>query len=99
MKFGLAKNSIFAVLLRSPWWVSAVVAVLLPALALSILPRHYAGFGAFVVLPFAGISVVSGWRQRRAPSAAQLAQMVRTISTMSWNEFATVLPQGFQNDG
>ena len=99
MKFGLAKNSIFAVLLRSPWWVSAVVAVLLLALVLTTLPRHYAGFGVFAVLPSAGISVVSGWRQRRAPSAAQLAQMVTTLSAMSWNEFAAILAQGFQHDG
>lgn len=99
MKFGLAKNSIFAVLLRSPWWVSAVVAVLLLGLALTILPRHYAGFGVFAVLPFAGISVVTGWRERRTPSAAQLTQMVTTVSAMSWSEFSAVLAQGFKNDG
>ena len=99
MKFGLAKNSIFAVLLRSPWWVSALVAVLLLGLALTILPRQYAGFGVFAVLPFAGISVACGWRQRRTPSAAQLEQMVATLSAMSWNEFAAVLAQGFREDG
>ena len=29
MKFRMAKNSLFAVLLRSPWWISAAIAAAL----------------------------------------------------------------------
>jgi restriction system protein len=34
----MAKNSLFAALLRSPWWISAAVALALGLLSLTLLP-------------------------------------------------------------
>jgi restriction system protein len=46
LKIRMAKNSLFAVLLRSPWWISAAIAVVLAVLALALLPADYRVVGA-----------------------------------------------------
>ena len=38
MKFRMAPNSVFAVLLRSPWWVSLAIAAALALAAAALLP-------------------------------------------------------------
>ena len=45
------KNSLFAVLLRSPWWVSIVVGAGIFALARMALPAAYAPYAIFAALP------------------------------------------------
>ena len=40
----MAKNSLFAVLLRSPWWISFAVAAALFAIARLFMPELYAAF-------------------------------------------------------
>src|SRR3970282_483623 len=70
MKWQLPHNSLFAILLRSPWWASALVGAGVLAAGTVFLPT---GFAAFAALPFWAIAAVAGWRQPRAPSAAQVA--------------------------
>ena len=96
MKLEMHKNSLFAVLLRSPWWISAAVAVGLFALARLFLPPLYA---AFVPLPFAVIAVVAAWQQLRAPSASRVASALEALRAMSWDEFAAALEAGLRRDG
>ena len=55
MKFGMHRNSLFAVLLRSPWWASLLVAAGLVAALRLVLPDVYAFFSA---LPF---MVIAAW--------------------------------------
>ena len=40
-KFKLPPNSLFAVLLRSRWWISILIGAVLSALALAALPAPY----------------------------------------------------------
>ena len=65
MKLKMSPNSLFAVLLRSPWWISLLVAGALFALARLFIPAAYA---IFMPLPFLVIATMAGWRQFRAPS-------------------------------
>ena len=41
MKFEMAQNSLFAILLRSSWWISALVAAGIVLLSLIALPQKY----------------------------------------------------------
>lgn len=96
MKFEMNKDSLFAVLLRSPWWISAALAVGVFALARIWLPVLYA---AAVPLPFAAIAVYVGWQQLRAPSAKRVAATLAALRAMSWDEFSAALEAAYRREG
>lgn len=95
----MAKNSVFAILLRSPWWISVGLALLLGVLGLALLPERYRVFGAVTGLPFAVIGVIAAYRQWQLPSAARVVQTQQALATMAWPAFAGLLEQAFQRDG
>lgn len=95
----LNKNSLFAVLLRSPWWISIAVAGGIFALARMALPEAYALYGIFAALPFLVIGVYTGWQQLRAPSAQRVAATLESLRSMSWDEFSPALEDAFRRDG
>lgn len=99
MKLKMAKNSLFAILLRSRWWVSASVAVVLVLLAWVLLPADFRVAGALGSFPFVVIAAMAAWRQRHAPSAARVAQTAAAAGAMAWPAFAGLLEQAFQRDG
>jgi restriction system protein len=93
------KNSLFAVLLRSPWWVSLAVAVGLFVLARALLPEAFAPYAIFVALPFFGIATWAGIQQLRAPSAAKIAAALEALRGQSWDEFSKTVEEAFRRDG
>ena len=95
----MAKNSLYAILLRSPWWMSAALAVGVGGVAWLLLPQAYRGAGVFAGFPFAVIAVLSAWRLRHAPSAARIEQTVQAVAALAWPEFARLLEQAFERDG
>ncbi len=99
MKFKMSQNSIFAVLLRSPWWMSAGVAVLLIAGDFAALPLEYAAMGVFAAVPFAVISIMAAYKQLRAPSGARVQAVTETVAAMSWADFSKTVEAGFRRDG
>lgn len=98
MKFKLSKNSTFAVLLRSPWWISAALALLMTGLTAALVPSYLA-FGMFAALPFAVIAVVSAWQRRKLPSSSRVERTLTAVRAMSWTEFAKVLEGALRDDG
>jgi len=95
----MAENSLFAILLRSRWWISFAIAAALATAAMALLPEAYRVVGAISGLPFVVIGVIAAIRQWRAPSAAQVAQTHAAISAMAWPAFAKVLEDAFIRDG
>ncbi len=95
----MAKNSLFALLLRSPWWISAVIALVLGLLGMALLPAQFKAVGAFIGLPFIVIGAMAGYRQWRLPSAARVAEVHEAVAAMAWPVFADLLEQGFRRDG
>ncbi|MSQ62360.1 MAG: restriction endonuclease [Betaproteobacteria bacterium] len=93
------KNSLFAVLLRSPWWISIAVAAGIFALAKMALPEAYALYGIFAALPFLVIGCYTAWQQLRAPSAEKIAATLESLRSMSWDEFSSALEAAFRRDG
>lgn len=96
MKLEMHKNSLFAVLLRSPWWISFAVALALAAGLRLVLPDLYAFFAA---LPFLVIACVAAWRQLRAPSAEKIARSLEALRAKPWDEFAGAVESAFRRDG
>ncbi|NUN60705.1 MAG: restriction endonuclease, partial [Burkholderiaceae bacterium] len=73
MKFKMSPNSLFAILLRSPWWISFALVGLFSLAAAAVLPREYLFAGILGTFPFFAVGCVAAWRQWRAPSAARMA--------------------------
>jgi restriction system protein len=99
MKFAMAKNSLFAVLLRSPWWISLGLAGVIVLLSLALLPAAYVVVGAVGSLPFWVIGALAFWRQLKLPSASQVTRTTEAVSAMPWPQFSALLEQAFQRDG
>jgi len=99
MKFQMARDSLFAVLLRSPWWISIALAAGIVALGRVVVPEVYALYAFFAALPFIVIGGVAGWRQLRAPSAARVAGTLEAVRAMSWEDFSSALTNALRDDG
>jgi restriction system protein len=96
MRFAMSRNSLFAILLRSPWWTSLLVAVGVVAVLRLVLPDIYALFAA---LPFMVIAAYATFQQLRAPSAAKVAQRLEALRAQPWEEFAGAMESAFRHDG
>ncbi|HYF18564.1 MAG TPA: restriction endonuclease [Ramlibacter sp.] len=99
MKLRMAPNSLFAVLLRSPFWISFLVALAFIGAAQGLLPREYRLVGSMGALPFVVIGCIALWRQLRAPSAQERQQLLDGASRMSWPQFEAALREGFARQG
>ena len=96
MKPGIAKGSLFAILLRSPWWMSLLAAVAIFA-AVRLLTSEI--FALCVSLPFIAVSAWAGWRQRRAPSPARVDETLAALRALTSDEFSAALQEAYRRDG
>jgi restriction system protein len=99
MKLRMSENSLFAMLLRSPWWISFAIAAGIAALSKAILPAIPIAYAVFAALPFLVIGAMAGWRQLRAPSAKRVANTLETVRAMSWSDFSAAMEDAFRRDG
>jgi restriction system protein len=99
LKLRMARNSLFAILLRSSAWVSFAVAAALALAAAALLPDGYKLVGALSATPFAVIGVIAALRQWRQPGAEEVARVRDSVSRMAWPEFAQRLEEVFRRDG
>ena len=99
MKFQMAPNSLFAILLRSPWWYSLAIALVLGAAMAAVMPDGWRVVGALSAFPFAVVSAIALGRQWKQPSAAQVEQSRAQLMAMAWPEFSALLEQAFVRDG
>ena len=95
----MAKNSIFAVLLRSPWWVSLAIAAAIGTVAMALLPPNWRGVALFSGSPFLVISAIAAWKQWHLPGAARVAQTRQAVAAMAWPAFSRLLEDAFKRDG
>ncbi len=99
MKLKMAENSLFAILLRKPWWMSFGVAAGVVLAARLLLPEKYVIAGALGGIPFVIVGVIASWRQFQLPSTAGVASTIDAVGAMSWREFSTTLADAFRRDG
>lgn len=99
MKFRMSEKSLFAVLLRSPWWVSFVLVGVVALVAGAFLPKEYVGAGMLGGFPFFVIGCMALWRQRNLPSPALTEKVLQSISSMGWRDFSALLETAFIRQG
>ncbi|APW40649.1 hypothetical protein RD110_12295 [Rhodoferax koreense] len=95
----MAHGSLFAILLRSPWWISLGIAAAIVAAARTSLPSPYFVFGAMGALPFVVICGIAAWRQLTAPSPTRVAATIEKVAAMSWRDFSSAVESAFAADG
>lgn len=99
MKFKMAEKSLFAVLLRSSWWISLSIAGVIALASKALLPSEYFLFGAMGGFPFVVIALITLWRQLNAPSTAHVEATLAQINAMPWREFSAALEQALVREG
>ncbi|AVO51115.1 restriction endonuclease [Melaminivora suipulveris] len=95
----MAPNSGFAMLLRSPWWVSFAIAGAIVLACAALLPAHLVPFAAAGALPIAVIGCIAAWRQWRAPSRARVDAARAAAAAMPWRDFAALLTRAWTAEG
>lgn len=98
-KFQMNERSLFAVLLRSPWWVSALIVLVFGVVARALLPAEYALMVVLGTFPFLVIAAMAAWRQWRAPSAARLDAALERAAGLGWRDFAAWVEQAYARQG
>ncbi len=99
MKFKMAENSIFAILLRNPWWISFLIVAAFSLLCLALLPRHLVVYGIMGTFPFIITGAVALKRQWGKPSPAKLQTELNRLSALSWRDFSAELEAKFVKQG
>ncbi|MEO7107862.1 MAG: restriction endonuclease [Rhodoferax sp.] len=95
----MSKNSLFAVLLRSPWWYSVLIVLGFSIAARALLPEPYALVGILGTCPFLVIAAMSAWRQWKLPNSDRVSDALTRAGTMSWPEFSNTLEKAFTAEG
>jgi restriction system protein len=91
-----AHRSLFAILSRSPWWLSVLAAAAMFMLVRQFLP-DYAAMAA--TLPFLGIAGYASWRQARLPDSERVAERLAALRALPWKEFAAAMEEAFRGEG
>ena len=91
-----APNSLFAILVRSPFWVSLLLAIGTYFVAQHFVPPVFA---VATTLPWLGTAAFAGWRQFKTPSPSRVAKTLEQLGAMSWSQFSAVMSEIFRGEG
>ncbi len=99
MALQISDKSLFARLLRAPWWVSFIVAVFVGAAAFALFPKDLKAAGALSSVPFIVIGLIAAWKQRGTLSPKQVEDALQKLGAMSAREFTDALAAAYERDG
>jgi restriction system protein len=99
MKFKMSEKSLFATLLRAPWWVSFVVMLAVALVAGALLPDAYKIAGMLGAFPFLVIGIMAAWRQRNAISPERIQQLADQARSMGWRDFSILVEEALRQQG
>jgi restriction system protein len=96
VKFELPKNSLFAILLRSKWWVSVLLG---GGIFFLVRIWFHPGVALFAAAPFLGIGVYAAWKQLKRPSEKRIARTLERARALPLDGFCAALEEGFRREG
>ena len=99
MKLKMSDKSLFAILLRSPWWLSMLISALLMLLARVFLPEAFRTVGMLSAVPFCILGFIAAWKQRDKPSPESVSLALNQLANMSWKQFSLIMEQAFVQQG
>jgi len=95
----MAENSLFAVLMRSRWWISFAICAAVVLISLAVFPKDISPFAALGAFPFFIVGCMAFYKQWRAPSPARLEQIRQVLAEQSWADFSAQLQAAWQAEG
>lgn len=99
MKFKMAENSLFAILLRSRWWISFAVGAAWALLAAALVPQPYKIIAILGSLPFWALGFVAFVRQYDQPTPLQQQALLEDAASKNWSDFAQHLERAWRVEG
>ena len=88
MAFAMAKSSLFAVLLRSPWWYSVLIGLVIISISSVVVGGQYVLLGIFGALPFFGIAGYAGYKLSQLPSQKRVQEVDQQARKMPATQIA-----------
>lgn len=95
----MAPNSLFAVLLRSRWWISFAVGGVWALVAAALVPAPYQLVGVLGALPFVALGVVAFFRQMGTLAPARQQALLDRAAAQSWVDFSNDLQRAWTAQG
>ena len=99
MKFKMAENSLFAILLRSRWWVSFLIGAAWALLAAALVPQPYKMVAILGSLPFWALGFIAFVRQYDQPTPHQQQALLEDAASKNWHEFAKHIEDAWKVEG
>ena len=99
MQLKMRENSLFAVLLRSPWWYSVLIAGFLVMIGQLFLSGKYLIYAIPIAFPFLVIAVIAGYRQATSPGSKKLEDTETWIRSARARDFTAALTRGYEKEG
>ena len=99
MKFKMAENSLFAILMRNPWWISLLIVIVFCLLCAALLPKNLVIFGMMGTFPFFITGIVAFKRQWGKPKPAVVEAELNRLATLNWRDFSAELEAKFVKQG
>lgn len=88
-------RTLFSLLIKQPWWISALVGAGLFGIAQLVFPP----VAPFVALPFIAIALYVGYRQLRTVSPGKVEVRLQAVRELSWDQFSAIITAAYQREG
>ena len=95
----MAQNSLFAILLRSRWWISMACGLVIVLLCMAVLPTDIRVVGAMGSLPFFAVGAIAAARQWGQPGSARTQALLAQAGQLSSRELQQWLARAWQAEG
>lgn len=99
MLFKVSENSLFAILIRSSWWISYILVILICMAAYYLVPAQFKVAIYATAVPFAITGLIAAWKQAKVPGRARIEATEAALNAMSWRDFSALMEQAYQRDG
>ena len=99
MAFKMAKGSLFAILLRSNWWYSVLIGLVVLAAALLITDAKYVVLSISVALPFFAIGGYAAFKQFQQPSQKRVLEVTQQTRKMPAGIIAQKIAANYIKNG
>lgn len=95
MAINVPHGSLFAVLLRSSWWYSALIALSIIVISLVLVGGNYGVLFTSLSLPFIGIAGYVAYKQSKQPSRKQVLEFAQKAYGMTATQIANKISETY----